>query len=62
MATKEQKKGPTKQVRIYEKTKERLQKVVFKRTGKDGRAVTETELASVAVEQFCEKEEKKLGI
>lgn len=49
-------------VRIYERMKERLQKVAYKKTGHEGRPVTEVELVNEAVEAFCKKEERKLGI
>lgn len=49
-------------VRIYEETKGRLQNVVFAKIGKEKRAVTEMDLASAAIDDFCKKEEKKLGI
>jgi predicted transcriptional regulator len=49
-------------VRIYEKTKERLQKVVRKKAAREDRDVTEVELADQAVAEYLNKEEKKLGI
>lgn len=62
MATRTAKKGKTKQVRIRPESKERLQKVMFKKTAKENRVVTEVELTSAAVDQFCDREEKKLGL
>jgi predicted transcriptional regulator len=49
-------------VRIYEKTKERLQKVARKKAAREDRDVTEVELADQAVAEYLSKEEKKLGI
>ena len=49
-------------VRIYEKTKERLQTVARKKAGEENRTVTELELANTAILQFLSQEEQKLGI
>lgn len=62
MSTESQKTRKSTTVRIYEETKERLQKVAFAKTGKEGRNVTEIELADSAIEKWLTKEERKLGI
>lgn len=49
-------------VRIWSKPKDRLQRVVEKKTEKEGRPVSEAELVSKAVDALCDKEERKLGI
>lgn len=49
-------------VRIWNEPKKRLQKVRIKRQDKEGRPVSEAELVSKAVEAYCTKEERKLGI
>jgi uncharacterized hydantoinase/oxoprolinase family protein len=49
-------------VRIWRKPKERLQNVVREKSAKEKREVTEMELASAAIEAYCTKEERKLGI
>jgi hypothetical protein len=48
-------------VRIYAEPKDRLQKIVWKKTFKEGRKYTEAELVSKAVDDLCEKEERKLA-
>jgi hypothetical protein len=60
MAQETQKSKKSTTVRIYRETKERLQKVAFKKTGKESRSVTEVELVSEAVALLCRREEKKL--
>lgn len=62
MAGQSQKHGDSTTVRIYKNPKARLQKVVRARALKENRNVTEAELASEAVEVFCAREERKLGI
>jgi hypothetical protein len=49
-------------VRIWNGPKKRLQKVREEREVKEGRPVSEAELVSKAVEAYCTKEERKLGI
>lgn len=49
-------------VRIAGKVKERLQKVVRRKSDREDRDVTEQELVSKAVLALCEVEERKLGI
>jgi predicted DNA-binding protein len=49
-------------VRMRPETKERLEKVMHEKSLKEKRRVTELELASAAIEAYCAKEEKKLGI
>lgn len=62
MAEQRQKTQKSTSVRIYLGTKERLEKVVRKVAANEDRDVTETELVSQAVDQFCSKAERKLGI
>lgn len=49
-------------VRIWRDSKKRLAKVIEKRSEKEERNISEAEMVSKAVNQFCTKEEKKLGI
>lgn len=49
-------------VRIWKEPKERLQNLAWTKSMKEKRTVTEAELSSLAVEQYCTKEEKKLGL
>lgn len=49
-------------VRIWNEPKERLQKVRERKEKKERRPVSEAELVSKAVEAYCTKEERKLGI
>lgn len=62
MAEQPQKQGSGSTVRIWSEPKERLQKVVEAKAKKERRLVSEAELVSKAVEAFCDKEEKKLGL
>jgi hypothetical protein len=62
MAQQTQKKRFSKTVRIWPEPKERLQKVQRKMADRESRDVTEAELVSKAVEAYCTKEERKLGI
>lgn len=49
-------------VRIWREPKKRLAKVARQKAAIENREVTEAELVSKAVEIFCTKEERKLGI
>lgn len=49
-------------VRIWREPKDRLGEVIKKKAKKEGRPISEAELVSKAVNQFCNKEERKLGI
>lgn len=49
-------------VRIWKEPKERLVKVGEKRSKKERRPISEAELVSTAVNLYCDKEERKLGI
>lgn len=49
-------------VRIWREPKKRLGKVIARKTKKEGRPISEAELVSKAVDQYCSKEERKLGI
>lgn len=49
-------------VRIWTEEKERLKKIARKVADKEDRDVTELELASEAISEYCNKREKKLGI
>lgn len=49
-------------VRIGREPKERLQKLARQKAAKENRDVSEMELANAAVEAYCSKEERKLGI
>ena len=62
MSREPQKSKKSTTVRISEETKGRLQKVAFKRTGIEGRAVTEVELIDTVLTPWLTKEERKLGI
>jgi hypothetical protein len=62
MAQGTQKSKKYESVRIWEEPKKRLEKVMHEKALKENRRVTEVELASAAIEDFCKKEEKKLGI
>lgn len=63
MAQEGQKTKKYESVRIWPKPKERLEKLMLtKRLRNPGEKVTEVELASAAVEAYCTKEERKLGI
>lgn len=62
MATQTTKAQDSTTVRILTDPKKRLQNVVREKAAKEKRDVTEMELASQAVNEFCKKEEKKLGI
>jgi hypothetical protein len=58
--TQNKKKSTT--VRIWTDPKKRLQDVVREKAARERRDVTEIELVSMAVDAFCKKEEKRLGI
>jgi hypothetical protein len=62
MATHMQNRFKGSMVRIWDKSKERLVKVVEKKIEKENRNVSEAELVSKAVDMYCAREEKKLGI
>lgn len=62
MAQQPQKTKESTTVRIWMEPKKRLQNVARKKAARENREVTEAELTSMAVDQFCTKEEKKLGI
>lgn len=62
MADEPQKRSFPEVVRLAEDAKKNLVEVSSKRTEREGRPVSEAELASKAVNQFCKKEKKKLGI
>ena len=49
-------------VRIWTDQKKRVQKLSRKKTDREDREVTECEIVSAAVDAYCAKEEKKLGI
>ena len=49
-------------VRIWREPKERLLKVIDRKSKKEGRPISEAESVSKAVSQYCQKEERKLGI
>ncbi len=49
-------------VRIWREPKERLLNVARAKADKERRLVSEAELVSKAVDQYCDKEERKLGI
>lgn len=49
-------------VRIWREPKERLVRVIEKKSKKERRPISEAEMVSKAVEQLCDKEEKKLGL
>lgn len=62
MADKRQKTSTSAVVRIWTEPKERLAEVGKHRSKKERRPITEAELVSTAVNLYCDKEEKKLGI
>jgi hypothetical protein len=62
MAEQTQKQASGGTVRIWREPKKRLAAVVEKKSEKEGRIVSEAELVSKAVEAYCTKEERKLGI
>lgn len=62
MATQPQKNQESTTVRIGREPKERLQKLARNKAAKENRDVTEMELANEALEAYCTKEERKLGI
>jgi hypothetical protein len=49
-------------VRIWPKQKSRLVNIMLNKSLKDKGRVTEVELASKAIDDFCAREERKLGI
>ena len=49
-------------VRIWGEPKKRLENIILRKALKEGRRVTEVEMASKAIDLLCDKEERKLGI
>jgi hypothetical protein len=49
-------------VRIWREPKERLVRVIEKKSKKERRPISEAEMVSKAVDRFCANEEKKLGL
>lgn len=62
MANESPKNSSSAVVRIWREPKERLLKVIDRKSKKEGRPISEAESVSKAVEQYCRKEERKLGI
>lgn len=62
MAEDTTKMGKQTTVRIYEETKDRLQKVVRKLAANEDRNVTEIEIAEEIMQKELPKYERKLGI
>ena len=49
-------------VRIWREPKERLVRVIEKKSDRERRHISEAEMVSRAVDRFCTIEEKKLGL
>lgn len=49
-------------VRIWKEPKKQLLEVIEAKTEREGRPISEVEVVSKAVNQYCKREKRKLGI
>lgn len=62
MAEEKEKQASGATVRIWLNPKKRLANVREQRSKKERRPISEAEMVSRAVDMFCDREEKKLGV